>query len=299
MRLRGLSASSMEESARRLVVAVRAWSDRRRRMLLAIAAVMFIAGISISIKQVEFGWERIYGFYVLSILVLGFPLTAILRAEEFRLCARSVGKNFGIMRSVAITSTANVSNLLPLPAGLAIRGGFLVEAGASFRDTGEILFLASMLWLSMAIGISGLAAANVHSLALIAGGLGILFSVGFAFWIKRKTSPRIAVGFIVVRASLLSVSVFRLWLAFAAIGIPISLSESTYYALASIVGSMAIVVPGGLGVSEGLGALIAVVTGGVPAAAFLALALNRLLEITANGVIMLSWSMVGQRFSRS
>ncbi len=80
------------------------------------------------------------------------------------------------------------------------------------------------------------------------------------------------------RTAGLGLAALRLWLSFAVVGAALPLTETFPYVLAAIAGSASSLVPGGLGVSEALGALMASAVHSAPQAAFLAVAVNRVTQ---------------------
>lgn len=262
---------------------IRAWSLRHRRIIVIIAAGAFLAGMAISVAELAPAWERVRLWPLVVICLVGVPISMVLNAVELQLCARAVDRRMELGRALLVTSTGTISNLLPVPASVAIRGGALVASGAGLREAGVILAVAGLMWLAMAIAVTGLSLAFTTWVGVVTLAVGTLGTVGLALWINRRSGAGIALGFVLIRASLLGVLILRLWLAFLAIGVPVSLLDAAYYAVAGIAGTVATVVPAGLGVSEGFAALMASAIGDSPSGAFLALGVNRVLGLVICG----------------
>jgi uncharacterized protein (TIRG00374 family) len=78
---------------------------------------------------------------------------------------------------------------------------------------------------------------------------------------------------------MVGVSILRLALCFWAIGHPASISQAMAFSLSGVVGSAVSIVPAGLGVRELVSSAIAPFAGLDPAAAFIATATDRLVEL--------------------
>ncbi len=275
--------SPLDRRAAQAVAAARAWGRRHSRVILAVAAAAFVVGMALSVRQLGLDRESVRLGPLLLALALGGPASVAAKALELQLCARAVARRVGFVDAVVVTSAATVANLLPVPASLAVRGGALVNAGAGLRETGVVLLLAGLMWLGMAIAVTGAAAGGLAG--GVAAALGGVAALVVAAMIARRGGAAVAGGFVAVRAALLGTLILRLWLCFAAIGAPLPAAEAAYYAVAGVIGNLAMIVPAGLGVSEGAAALMAQAAGGSAAAAFLALGLNRLLGLLLCGVI--------------
>lgn len=277
----------------------RTFAQRYRGRILSAASLGFALGLVLAIKSPAISWHDAEGIPLLLIAIAGVPMAVALKSAEFGLCGASVGRRPSFLRGVVVTSAGTVANLLPVPGALAVRGAAMVDAGAGLRETGGILVLASMLWLAMGVAVMGAALLQAQHAAawslLLSGGVASVITIG---WIGMRSTFAMALGFIAVRAGLLAVMLFRIWLAFLAIGTAIPPTESAYYILAGIAGSVVTIVPAGLGISEGAAALIAMSTGGMPSAAFVALALNRMVGIAVNGAVVLLAGVLQRRQAR-
>lgn len=275
----------IERRITHLVASLRAWGERHRRLLIVASAGFFLVGLLLSASALDLSPSVLDYRFILLILVVGAPLSILLNANELQLCANLAGRRIALRDATAITTIATVSNLLPLPASLAIRGGALVGIGATVRETGAILVAAGLMWIAMALAVSGFAFAPRHPAFLALGCVSLAGVLLVALWIGRRGGSGIALGFVAVRTAMTILLVLRLWLAFAAIGAAVAADEAASYVIAGVAGTVVLIVPAGLGVSEGLAAAMAELAGGSAAAAFLALGLNRLLGLVACGAV--------------
>ena len=265
---------------------VKDWAQQYRLWILALAAIVFVGSIGLAIKHLGVGFEDISLEPVLIVFLLTTPISACLNGLELRLCAKATGHDIVFFDALRVATTSTIANILPLPAGLALRGTALVSAGASVGAAGRILFIAGLMWLSLAFAVSGVALFS-GALAVLAGLAGVLGSFCLALWISKLSNFRIALGFIAIRALMLTILVAQLKFCFVAIGSMVSFADAAIYAVSGIIAAVVAIVPAGLGLTEGFGALLAEIAGASPSAAFLALSLNRLLALIITGPIAL------------
>jgi len=219
-------------------------------------------------------------------IFLLLPLSMTLNAYELILCVKASGGVISFRRALGYSSTATIANVLPVPASTMIRGAAVVESGASIAESGKIIVAAGLLWLAMASAIT--------ALAIFPGIIGLLFCFGglsvcaaLIVWITLKSDFLISIQFVVVRAVMIGLLMLRLFMCFMTINAGIRLIDTAVFSVVGIVGNVAAIVPAGIGVTESLGALLAPASGTVAAAAFLALALNRLTGLAGAGLISL------------
>lgn len=275
-----------------VVGAIQAWSRRHRVPILGAAAAAFGAGLTLAVRDLGLSPTDLDLRTVMVILVVAAPVSIIINAFELQLCALAVGRRLSLGRGIAVSTTATVANLLPLPAGVAVRSAALIAAGAKLHETGTIVLAAALMWFAMAASITGLAFVPEYLLGWFITAAGPFVVLGIAFWIARRSDVLIAFGFVVVRAALLAIFVWRIWLAFAALDLTVPLLDAAVYAAAGIAGTVVMIIPAGLGVSEGFGALLAEAVGGSAAAAFLAIGLNRILGLSLAGIVAgIAWGI--------
>ncbi len=243
---------------------------RRRRLMLALATILFVGGFAWSLDAAQIGLGAIAWHWLLASVALGFA-GIVLNGLELSLCASAVGKRFPVVEATRLSSVGILSNLLPIPASALVRGGGLIAKGASLAASGRILLLVGLLRLAVAGAITGVALA---SLPLVGGSL-LASAVLFALT-ARSGGTASAMGLLALRIAMLGVVTLRLLLCFWALGAAANLYDAALHAIAPVVGSAVGLVPGGIGVSEAIGAGLAMAVAQSPAMAFAALACNRL-----------------------
>ena len=152
-----------------------------------------------------------------------------------------------------------------------------------------MLVLANaFLWISLAaLGCGavllthGLPAAGILALG------GAIGSAASFSWLARTAGPALALQAGLHRLSGMALIAVRLHFAFLTLGVSVPLADTLPFALANIAGSAASIAPAGLWISETLAAGAAVTVKIAPAAAFLAVGLDRLICLSASGLLAL------------
>lgn len=270
---------------RSAVTAFTSTFGRYRRPLIAVAALFFFGGMAWSVSQLDLRFTQIAWASILAALALS-SVSLVINAVELQLCARAVGKNMQLHDALAHSSAATVANILPLPGSLLVRGAALKATGADWNQVGRVMLAAGVMWLAMSMAISGY--------ALIDGNVGlsisvfcVLITLGVVVWLWRQCGWLVTAGFVGVRLVLLALLIVRLSLLFTALASTLSLADVSAFALAGIVGSAVGLVPAGIGVTEAVGAAMAIAIGQNPASAFLVLAINRIMGLTLSGLAAL------------
>lgn len=258
------------------------WSQARQKMLVFLFASFFAVGIGYSFVALDLKLTDLNLFALFTVACF-VPVSIIFNGLELQLCAKVASRHLSFGKAIGYGSMATIANLLPIPASIIIRGGALVSSGARIAQAGRILVAAAAMWLVMAIGISGFFLTTSWIAGIITLASAVLI-VAISLWISNRSSVETAFSFIGVRAIMLVVLIIRLYFCFIAINSAIALEEAAIYSVAGIAGTAVAIVPAGLGIAEGFGALIAEAAGSDPAAAFLALGLNRILGLFGSSI---------------
>ncbi len=275
--------SSSFEAARHVGVIARllpafAWvreaAGRHRRFMLALASVVFVGGLAWALRSTGIDAATFEWSWLLGAIVLGFG-GVILNGLELSACGGAVRSRVPPGEAIHLSSVGILSNLLPIPASALVRGGALVARGASIAQSGRILLYAGLLRLSIAGLFTGA--------ALLTGPLGwpiviasLLASVALFALIAHVGGAGHAAILLALRVGMLGIVAAQLMLCFWALGANATIVDAALHAIAPVVGSAVGIVPGGLGVSEAIGAALAIAASGSPALAFAALALTRM-----------------------
>lgn len=249
-------------------------AGRHRRILLAVATTLFVGGLAWALSSAGIDFASFNWSWLGAAVLLGFA-GVILNGLELSACGGAIGKHMPASEAIHLSSVGILSNLLPIPASALVRGGALVAKGASVTQSGQILLYVGLLRLSVAGLFTGL--------ALLSGPVGwpVVIASGAASAILFALIARVggighAAVLLCLRVGMLGIVAGQLMLCFWALGANATIVDAALHAIAPVVGSAVGIVPGGLGVSEAIGAALAAVTSGSPAFAFAALALTRI-----------------------
>jgi uncharacterized membrane protein YbhN (UPF0104 family) len=269
-----------------LLTPLQARLTRWRRPIVAAALLLFLGGtiwsflgLGLSLAQLD--------FVALAVLTLGMGLVMLAySALSLTLMARTVGVEITFKAALQASTRAQLAEALPLPGGAIVRTAALVSAGATTTISATLVIGSALLWIALAAIAAGMiltASAPLAGWILI--GSGAVIALAALFQVVRLGGPANAALTLLHRLAGLGIAAVRLWLAFAVVKASIPLTEIFPYVLAAIAGSASSLVPGGLGVSEALGALMAQAVHSAPQAAFLALAINRVTQFLGTAII--------------
>lgn len=259
-----------------------------RRILLACALILFAAGLTVSVRNLDIRLSELALFPLLVNVVLVAPFALILNAWALQLSACVLGLRIDFGIALSTSSVAGAAEVLPLPAGVMARSAALLAAGASPRDTALVLSVNGVLW----FGLSSLAGCMALSTFNLAAG-GILFAIGTAatgaalLWLGKRATAGWVITVLLHRCLSVVVVVLRIMLAFAVLRTAITPLDAALLASANAVGSYSSIVPAGLGVGEALAALAAMAISLSASMAFAAVAMNRVIAIAVAGLFAL------------
>ncbi len=272
----------------RLFRALQAWSARNRRIILPVAVIVFVAALVWAVRDAGIRPASLDPTLLLFNALVLTPLTIVLNAAGLMISAWALGLRVSPGTAVRAFAAGVVADLTPVPGSLAAHAGTLLGAGAKPLQTGGLMAGRLVVMLGFALV---LAAASLHlrpgvpvaalawvGAAISAAGFGAL-AVGCGL----KGALAIALH---RAATVVWISV-RIWVSFASVGLSLALIDAPVLAAAGIVGSAGFIAPGGLGVSEALGALAAPLIDASPTGTFSAMALNRILMFVLCGVIVI------------
>lgn len=282
----------LEEALRdRIAPAIRRFGTRYSRVILPVFLALLLIGVYVSSRAsgVTFADLR---FAPLIGVFLGALATTAFNAWGFRLIATYSAVRLPFREAVLVSSFGSLSNFLPIPGSILVRGGALISRGATVKQSATGIALAALLWIGLAGLLTGLALA-VQGAAL--GWPAILLcgvvSIVALHRLALQGNARLAAAFLLQRTAMLSITVLRFWLGFQAVDVSANLVESATFAVASVFGAVVAIVPAGLAVSEAMAAALASLTVLSPATAFIVVALNRVIGLLGNGVVFLALNL--------
>lgn len=268
-----------------LLEAWRNWTRRFHKPLLAAALAVFGAGTVWAIDNLGISVDQIHAPAIALLIALS-PLTLAHSALGLQLMAWGADTSIPFSTAIKTSAVAILAEALPLPGGAIVRTGALMKAGAGLGQGSAMVILAAVLWIALGALGAGIAFLGVKPTAGWAlAGLGLTGSALSMGWLWRKAGWRLALLMMAHRLSGIGLIAVRLYLAFAVVGAVFPLIWAMPFVLATIAGSAAAIAPAGLGVSEGLAAVAAPTVGVLPAAAFLAVGIDRIVYLLLSAIV--------------
>ena len=269
-------------------------NSRFRQGILIVAVLALIAGIYFSFRSQPdlFREARLGPIVVLAMVAV--PATIYFNALEFVLSARLIGHRIGLKSAAETSIIGGVANMLPLPGGVLVRVAALKAEGASVAKSTSVMAFVAFIWAAISFGYAGawlvIGGATAFGLLFIA--LGCMGVVGcFALSMHVLDDHIITAQLFACKAGLVLVDAFRLYLCLLAINIAAEFGQASVLTVSGFVGSSFSIIPAGLGIREGVSALLGPLVGLTAAAAFLASAANRIvgLMVSAPIAVLLAW----------
>lgn len=285
-------------------------SRRARGVLLVIAGVVTVGAAVLAVDRLDLTLDRLRPGWLVLAALLATPVTIALNAAELRATAAASGADpaqVGWPRATRTVVLATAANLLPVPAGAALRVQVLHTAGARLASAAGVQVAAAALWVGLSLvlaggalvttelidtaGVAGVPVTVAGWLALVGGvvlvGAGVLL-VGRT----ATTRPLAAAGWLsLVELGTALVQAARLWLVLLGLGVAATATQALVIGTASPVAAAAGFFPGGIGLAELLSAVVAPLSGLDPAAGLLAVAVARLLGLAVTVPVALTMGL--------
>ncbi|WP_305987510.1 hypothetical protein [Roseibium sp. MMSF_3544] len=269
------------------LASIRAYAPSRkwRLPLLAFGAILFVGGGIYSLSRLDIGFADIeFGPFAALLFLMG-PLSLVYGAVSMMLTARAAGVPMPFGKSFRVSCIAQTAEILPLPGGAMVRGAALVNEGATVARSTGIVLANALLWISCAAFAAGLSIPSNGPIGWLFAAGGFVMATLSVSWLTYVSGPRIAFLSLALRFAGLGLMAVRMFFAFAVLSLPVAFVESFVFSFAIIAGSASSIAPGGLGISESIAALMATTTQTLPAAAFVAVALNRIVALFLNASV--------------
>lgn len=268
---------------------IRSLRQRWRTPLILFGVVIFALGGLWSVRALNLRFSDIAFLPALLIFAVLAPANTALAAVTLQITGRAIGCVVTFRTAMGVASSATLAELLPLPGGAMVRGAALVQHGATAKDAAWIITLTAILTLGMTVGLAGLALV-AYGRTTVGGGVCLVSLVSLLVLggiIARRLGRRVLVSMLSIRFATLGLSILRLSAAFATIHQSVTLIEPALLTVSSTLGAAVSIVPAGFGINEVVAGALATLVSVPPSSAFLAVALNRIIDMCANAVIAL------------
>lgn len=252
--------------------------------LFGLAATLFAVGFAVSVSQLELALADISWFFICLSAVLFIPVAFFYGAINFMIMARGAGVEVTFASAFKTSCVAQFAEFLPVPGGAIVRGGALMRQGSGAASAAAHVTVNAILWVACAGAATAFSLGWKEPISIAIGLAGITGIAACTVWLSVKAGVGLAIVALAMRVVGLFIAGARILAGFLAIGVVIELTDLYPFVFASILGSAASIAPGGLGISEAVAAALATLTTIPPEAAFVAVALNRIIGFGVSGL---------------
>ena len=251
-----------------------AWFSRHKKRVksigLVVALALFCGGLIISLQASPDIWARIRIGPLLAILLVATPVGLAINAMDFQVLARLSGVHVRFWPAVEIAIYTRAANMLPIPGSMAVRMAALKGRGATFKRSGGLIFLLTVIWGGVGFCFSGAWLAVQAPLVFSASftAIGVAMLAGCCVAVRRfRLDPFIVSQATGLRFLAIALDALVLMVAVWAVGADAAYHQTAILVVSSFVASIA---PAGLGVRETIIAILSPIAGIDPATGFLA-----------------------------
>lgn len=264
-----------------LVTAVRNRRGQLRRIGLALAIAIFVAGFILATLNAPYEELSLSMPILLAYAIFLPPIAYFLQSAELWLSAKAVGVTLSRRAAIEIIIYANAAALLPIPGGLLTRTAALRANGVSVARSASVVVLFTGIAGSVSFAYSGLWVAAQNPILGIAGL--IVAAVGTAVCVQLARKLDVHGGVLRKDVALRLLSVIfetgSFIVIFAAIGASITVQQAAFLVISGFLAMALTIFPSGLGIKEAIVALISPLVGIDSATAFLAAAAGRIVGL--------------------
>jgi hypothetical protein len=274
---------------RTLLTQLSGFFGRWRVPLCLAALVLFLAGAIWSLQQLDLAYDQLNWIAFLG-LTIGLTLPNLCySALSMVWLGRTAGVEISFAQAFRTGILAQLAEVLPLPGGALVRAAALAKAGTTVSTSAILVVATAVIWVGLSLlgaGVHLVTSSPAIGSGLLAGGL--LLTVIPSLLIMRLGGFTNMAVTLLIRIAGLALLAWRIVLAFACLNVAADMVSTMPYVFATVAGSASSIVPGGLGISEALGASLAHIAEDIrPETAFLAVAINRVASFLGTALFAL------------
>jgi len=272
------------------------WIKSYRMPLTIVIGALFVVGLFWSFRAMSIELGQLNYLPALITFFMMGPLGIAYGAIGLALLARVAGTRIAFSSGWSMAGYAQLAESLPIPGGAIVRTIALKNSGTNTAKSMVLVTGAAVLWVAMSMVGAGIALLSNENLAAV-----IFLLIGAAIilpilaWMIAQAGMIVAMQIMFHRLIGLFLMCIRMLLAFAVIDMIVPFKTALFFSFANIAGSASAITPAGLGVGEAIAAAMAGLVQIAPAAAFLAIALNRIISLASCATIV----MLGTIFNSS
>ena len=295
-----ISARALALSSEVQKLSERVARTRLFRAIQVLIVALFVAFVVQSLLQLFRSEIAPNWFAVITVSMVGGLLLQMVNAAEFHQLAKFSGAHISSRLSFMTTLHSTLVNQLPIPGSIAVRVAVMKRNGASIRAMGLGTTVVAGLYLSVNLIVIGTALLMTGTILLgvvsaLVGLGGFNLSVLLGARRKLERFFRWVVNVAVIEVILVVVSAGRLYLVLWALGYSAGLMTAVVLTVASAVAVAVGVLPVGLGVREGLMAVLAPLVSLSAVATTTAAIFERTFRLAVVALLLLVAQIVGFR----
>lgn len=261
-------------------------SPRTQRLLLVVAAAVFVVGGWYALTSLDIAMRQVRWLPIAVAALVGVPLSLLGNTWEYLLSARILRHQVDLTPALRLSVMSTAANLLPIPGAFLLRVQGLRGMGSGYRRALGATAVIGLAWIGVSALFAGLllAASGSWAAAAILCAAGIPLLIAAYVWLQRgmpAPAERRRTATLIVAVELFAVmtDAGRLLLIFIALGVEASLGQAVVLAVSSSLAAAAGVLPGGFGLREVIAAILAPLVGLPASAGFAVTAINRVMGI--------------------
>jgi Lysylphosphatidylglycerol synthase TM region len=238
--------------------------------LLIFAVVLFVVFTVVAFRALPPIDRPIRWDLILITGLVCVPASTALNALEYRVMAHFADHHPPALEIVQVSVLGTAANLLPVPGAVVVRLANLRKGGVRMTRALNLTAIIGLTWVGSACVLGGIANLVGHA------GFGVVaLAVGFALMtvtmillartLERGTRLAGSIELVAIEAGFALVSALRLFLVAAALRFDVSFAQATALMIAAVTAAAIGFLPSGLGVREGIAAILSPIVG-MPAA---------------------------------
>jgi len=261
----------------------------RSPWLLIFAVVLFVGFTLVAFRALPPIEQPIRWELILIAGLVCVPVITALNALEYRAMAHFADHHPPALEIIQVSIMGSAANLLPIPGAVVVRLANLHKGGVKVTRGLNLTAIIGITWVGSACVLGGAAQLLSHpDFGGAALALGISLMTVSLILLSRTLPPgtraRGAVELVAIEAGFVTMQALRLFLVAAALRFDVSFAQATALVIAAVSAAAIGFLPAGLGVREGIAAILSPIVG-IPAAVGLVItAVDRVINLVVLSV---------------
>ncbi|MFT7597655.1 MAG: hypothetical protein ACI8TP_000575 [Acidimicrobiales bacterium] len=189
--------------------------------------------------------------------LIGVPVMIALHSLEFVLLGKILDVSIGHQKAFSYSLVATISNSLPIPGASLVRIHVLTRSGVTIGQATRVQLLSAGVWAALSFSLLGAIALTLQPLiGVVSLALGAGAFVA-SMVVMRSVGGRHLAELVVIKMLIAVADSTRYFFVLAAIGVKATWLSSFTLSTAGLLTSIVGIFPAGIGLREGLAAVLA------------------------------------------